>query len=160
MFFIIIAWYLDSKFCLIACFRQLQVKATMMLNTDQQKMLDELAKQKQNQARVDRILKFVLPIMGFLIAVMCANFNRFSTIATIVVTILVLWMVGIKRQPLWIWTTFAAIYCLMDNLYSFPSFNINKFAIQFGTITTFMWITGVGRPYIDRWLMKSEEKNQ
>ena len=128
-----------------------------MQNSDQQQMFDVLAKQQHNQARVDRILKIVLPIMGFLIAVMCANYNRFSTIATIVVTILLLWMVGIKRQPLWIWTTVAAIYCLADNLYSFPSFNINKFAIQFGTMTTFMWITGIGRPYIDRWLMKSDQ---
>jgi hypothetical protein len=131
-----------------------------MVSPDQKHMLDVLEQQKQQQHKIDRILKVVLPIMGFLIAVMCANYNQISTICTIVIAIVALWMVGIRHQRLWVWTTIVAVYCLADNLYSYGSFNMNKFAIQFGTITTFMWITGISRPYIDRWLMISEEKQQ
>ncbi|TCB52034.1 hypothetical protein E0H80_04585 [Acinetobacter sp. ANC 4779] len=125
-----------------------------MVNPDQQKMLDVLEKQHLHQLRVDRVLKIVLPIVGFLLAVMCANLNRFSLIFTIVISIIALWMVGIKRQALWIWTTVVAVYCVLDNLYSFGAFDSQRYLYQFGSITTFIWIMGIGRPYIDRWLMK------
>ena len=125
-----------------------------MVSPDQQKMLDVLEKQRLHQLRVDRVLKIVLPIVGFLLSVMCANLNRLSLIFTIVISITALWMVGIKRQALWIWTTVVALYCLLDNFYSFGSFDLKRYLYQFGSITTFIWIMGVGRPYIDRWLMK------
>lgn len=125
-----------------------------MVNPDQQIMLDVLEKQRLHQLKVDRVLKIVLPIVGFLLAVMCANFNRLSLIFTIVISIVALWMVGIKRQALWIWTTVVALYYVLDNLYSFGSFDLKRYIYQFGSITTFIWIMGIGRPYIDRWLMK------
>jgi hypothetical protein len=125
-----------------------------MVSPDQQKMLDVLEKQRLHQLRVDRVLKIVLPIVGFLLSVMCANLNRLSLIFTIVISITALWMVGIKRQALWIWTTVVALYCLLDNFYSFGSFDLKRYLYQFGSITTFIWIMGIGRPYIDRWLMK------
>ena len=125
-----------------------------MVSPDQQKMLDVLEKQRLHQLRVDRVLKIVLPIVGFLLSVMCANLNRLSLIFTIVISITALWMVGIKRQALWIWTTVVALYCLLDNFYSFGSFDLKRYFYQFGSITTFIWIMGIGRPYIDRWLMK------
>lgn len=125
-----------------------------MVNPDQQIMLDVLEKQRLHQLKVDRVLKIVLPIVGFLLAVMCANFNRLSLIFTIVISIVALWMVGIKRQALWIWTSVVALYCVLDNLYSFGSFDLKRYIYQFGSITTFIWIMGIGRPYIDRWLMK------
>ena len=125
-----------------------------MVNPDQQQMFDVLEKQRQHQLKVDRVLKIVLPIVGFLLSVMCANLNRLSLIFTIVISILALWKVGIKRQALWIWTTVVALYCVLDNFYSFGSFNLNRYVYQFGSITTFLWIMGIGRPYIDRWLMK------
>ena len=125
-----------------------------MVSPDQQKMLDVLEKQRQHQLKVDRVLKIVLPIVGFLLSVMCANLNRLSLIFTIVISIIALWKVGIKRQALWIWTTVVALYCLLDNLYSFGSFDLKRYIYQFGSITTFVWIMGIGRPYIDRWLMK------
>ena len=125
-----------------------------MVSPDQQIMLDVLEKQRLHQLKVDRVLKIVLPIVGFLLAVMCANFNRLSLIFTIVISIVALWMVGIKRQALWIWTTVVALYCVLDNLYSFGSFDLKRYIYQFGSITTFIWIMGIGRPYIDRWLMK------
>lgn len=125
-----------------------------MVNPDQQQMFDVLEKQRQHQLKVDRVLKIVLPIVGFLLSVMCANLNRLSLIFTIVISIIALWKVGIKRQALWIWTTVVALYCLLDNLYSFGSFDLKRYIYQFGSITTFVWIMGIGRPYIDRWLMK------
>ena len=125
-----------------------------MVSPDQQKMLDVLEKQRLHQLRVDRVIKIVLPIVGFLLSVMCANLNRLSLIFTIVISITALWMVGIKRQALWIWTTVVALYCLLDNFYSFGSFDLKRYLYQFGSITTFIWIMGIGRPYIDRWLMK------
>ena len=125
-----------------------------MVSPDQQKMLDVLEKQRLHQLRVDRVLKIVLPIVGFLLSVMCANLNRLSLIFTIVISITALWMVGIKRQALWIWTTVVALYCVLDNFYSFGSFDLKRYIYQFGSITTFIWIMGIGRPYIDRWLMK------
>ncbi|NNH25599.1 hypothetical protein [Acinetobacter terrestris] len=125
-----------------------------MVSPDQQKMLDVLEKQRLHQLRVDRVLKIVLPIVGFLLSVMCANLNRLSLIFTIVISITALWMVGIKRQALWIWTTVVALYCVLDNFYSFGSFDLKRYFYQFGSITTFIWIMGIGRPYIDRWLMK------
>ncbi|MDK1685006.1 hypothetical protein [Acinetobacter terrestris] len=125
-----------------------------MVSPDQQKMLDVLEKQRLHQLRVDRVLKIVLPIVGFLLSVMCANLNRLSLIFTIVISITALWMVGIKRQALWIWTTVVALYCVLDNFYSFGSFDLKRYLYQFGSITTFIWIMGIGRPYIDRWLMK------
>jgi hypothetical protein len=125
-----------------------------MVNSDQQQMFDVLEKQRQHQLKVDRVLKIVLPIVGFLLSVMCANLNRLSLIFTIVISIIALWKVGIKRQALWIWTTVVALYCLLDNLYSFGSFDLKRYVYQFGSITTFVWIMGIGRPYIDRWLMK------
>mgnify|MGYP003498339021 FL=1 len=125
-----------------------------MVIPDQQKMLDVLEKQRLHQLRVDRVLKIVLTNVGFLLSVMCANLNRLSLIFTIVISITALWMVGIKRQALWIWTTVVAIYCLLDNFYSFGSFDLKRYFYQFGSITTFIWIMGIGRPYIDRWLMK------
>ena len=125
-----------------------------MVSPDQQKMLDVLEKQRLHQLRVDRVLKIVLPIVGFLLSVMCANLNRLSLIFTMVISITALWMVGIKRQALWIWTTVVALYCLLDNFYSFSSFDLKRYLYQFGSITTFIWIMGIGRPYIDRWLMK------
>lgn len=125
-----------------------------MVSPDQQKMLDVIEKQRLHQLRVDRVLKIVLPIVGFLLSVMCANFNRLSLIFTIVISITALWMVGIKRQALWIWTTVVALYCVLDNFYSLGSFDLKRYFYQFGSITTFIWIMGIGRPYIDRWLMK------
>ena len=46
-----------------------------MVSPDQKEMLDVLEKQRQHQLRVDRVLKIVLPIVAFLLMVICANMN-------------------------------------------------------------------------------------
>jgi hypothetical protein len=40
---------------------------------DQNKLFDVLAQQRQHQLLVDRVLKVVLPIIAFLLSVICAN---------------------------------------------------------------------------------------
>lgn len=128
-----------------------------MISPDQKKMFDVLEQQKKHQHQVDRVLKVVLPITAFLLAMICANINIPSTIGTLIIMTLAFWMVGIKRQVLWYWATGLAVYCLLDNLYSFQGqFNMNAFGRQYGTMITFLWIIGIGRPYIDRWVMNSD----
>lgn len=132
-----------------------------MVNPDQKEIFEVLAQQQKHRQEVDRILKIVLPIIAFLLATICANINVVSTLGTLVVMIVAFWMVGIKRQTLGYWATGLAIYCVLDNLYSFQgSFNLHAFARQYGTMVTFLWIIGISRPYIDRWLMHSEKNKK
>ena len=126
-----------------------------MVNTDQQEMFDVLEKQQQHQRQVDRVLKIVLPIVAFLIATICANMNIASPIGTLIILIVAFWMVSIKRQNLWYWLTAILVYCLIDNYLSYGAFRLPSFSRQFGTMFTFVGIFGLGRPYIDRWLMKN-----
>lgn len=68
-----------------------------MINPDQKQMFDVLALQRKNQQRVDRILKIVLPVMAFLISVICANLNWQSTLGTFLVLGIAFYAVGIRR---------------------------------------------------------------
>lgn len=129
-----------------------------MNDQEQQKMFAVLEQQKQHQQQVDGVLKIVLPIVAFLLAMICANFNMLSTLGTIVMMAVAFWMVGIRRKVLWHWATIVIVYCLADNLYSYQGqFNLDAFSRQCGTTLVFLWILGIGRPYIDRWLMKSDQ---
>ena len=128
-----------------------------MHDQEQQNMLAVLEQQKLHQRRVDGVLKIVLPIVAFLLAMICANFNVLSTLGTIIMMTLAFWMVGIKRHLLWHWATVVILYCVADNLYSYAAFNTNAFGRQCGTMLVFLWILGIGRPYIDRWLMKNDQ---
>ena len=125
-----------------------------MINPDQKEMFDVLEKQQQHQRQVDRVLKIVLPIVAFLIATICANMNIASPIGTLIILIIAFWMVGIKRQNLRLWLLVIFVYCLIDNYLSYGAFHLPSFSRQFGTMFTFVGIFGIGRPYIDRWLMK------
>lgn len=128
-----------------------------MNDQEQLKMLAILEQQKLHQQQVDRVLKVVLPVVAFLLAMICANFNMLSTLGTIVMMTVAFWMVGIRRKLVWHWATIVIVYCLIDNLYSYQgSFNFDAFGRQCGTTLVFLWIIGIGRPYIDRWLMKSD----
>ena len=125
-----------------------------MVNPEQQEMFEVLEKQRQHQLQVDRVMKIVLPITAFLLAVICANMNIGSLIGTFIVLVMAFFAVGIKRLPLWHWLLVILIYCLSDNLLSYGQFNISGFSRQFGTLFIFVGIVGVGRPYFDRWLMR------
>lgn len=125
-----------------------------MVAPDQNEMFDVLEKQRQHQRQVDRVLKIVLPIVAFLMAVICANMNIWSPIFTFVILWIAFYFVGIKRIPLWHWLVSILVYCLIDNILSYGSFNQTGFTRQFGTMFIFLGVVGVGRPYFDRWLMK------
>lgn len=126
-----------------------------MSNSDQDHMFNILDKQRQNQLKVDRILKIVLPLTAFLLSVICANLNWQSTLGTFVILTIAFLAVGIQRQNLWIWLLVLVVYCGLDNYLSFGQFNLIALRLQLGSMLLFTLIIGIGRPYIDRWLMKS-----
>lgn len=126
-----------------------------MSNSDQDHMFNILDKQRKNQLKVDRILKIVLPLTAFLLSVICANLNWQSTLGTFVILTLAFLAVGIQRQNLWIWLLVLVVYCGLDNYLSFGQFNFIALRLQLGSMLLFTLIIGIGRPYIDRWLMKS-----
>ena len=126
-----------------------------MSNSDQDHMFNILDKQRQNQLKVDRILKIVLPLTAFLLSVICANLNWQSTLGTFVILTIAFLAVGIQRQNLWIWLLVLVVYCGLDNYLSFGQFNLIALRLQLGSMLLFTLIIGIGRPYIDRWFMKS-----
>ncbi|MCU4414536.1 hypothetical protein KTH71_10890 [Acinetobacter sp. WU_MDCI_Axc73] len=126
-----------------------------MSNSDQDQLFSELAKQRQNQLKVDRILKIVLPLTAFLISVICANLNWQSTLGTFVILTIAFIAVGIKRQTLWHWLVILVVYCTIDNYFSFGQFNLSALRLQLGAMLLFTAMIGIGRPYIDRWFIKS-----
>jgi len=126
-----------------------------MSNSDQDHMFNILDKQRKNQLKVDRILKIVLPLTAFLLSVICANLNWQSTLGTFVILTIAFLAVGIQRQNLWIWLLVLVVYCGLDNYLSFGQFNLIALRLQLGSMLLFTLIIGIGRPYIDRWFMKS-----
>ena len=126
-----------------------------MSNSDQDHMFNILDKQRKNQLKVDRILKIVLPLTAFLLSVIYANLNWQSTLGTFVILTIAFLAVGIQRQNLWIWLLVLVVYCGLDNYLSFGQFNLIALRLQLGSMLLFTLIIGIGRPYIDRWLMKS-----
>ena len=50
------------------------------------------------------------------------------------------------------------IYAVADNYFSFNGIDPNRLRFQLATMLVFVGIVGIGRPYIDRWLMKSNHK--
>ena len=127
-----------------------------MLSPDQKEMFDVLEQQHKSQRQVDRILKFVLPVMAFLLTVICANLNVWSTVFTFFVLWIAFIATGIKNMAVGQWVAFVLVYCLIDNFLSYGSFNISGFSRQFGTMFIFLGIVAIGRPYIDRWFLKSK----
>ena len=125
---------------------------------DQNKLFDVLAQQRQHQLLVDRVLKVVLPIVAFLLSVICANLNWQSSLGTFVVLTIAFYAVGIYRLTVWHWLTAIVIYAVVDNYFSFNGIDPNRLRFQLATMLVFVGIVGIGRPYIDRWLMKSNHK--
>ena len=128
-----------------------------MSQQDQNEMFDVLAQQQQHQLLVNRVLKVVLPIMAFLLSVICANLNWQSTLGTFVILTIAFYAVGIKRLTLWHWLTVIVVYAVADNYFSFNGIDPTRLRFQLATMVVFVGIVGIGRPYIDRWLMKSNK---
>ena len=125
-----------------------------MVTPDDNNMFDVLEKQRQHQLQVDRVFKIVLPIVAFLLTVICSNMSIWSTLFTFIVLWIAFYAVGIKRLPIWHWVIVILIYALMDNILYYGQFKQGGFSRHFGTMFIFLGIVGVGRPYFDRWLMK------
>jgi hypothetical protein len=126
-----------------------------MPQPDQKEMFDVLAQQRQHQLLVDRVLKVVFPIMAFLLSVICANLNWQSTLGTFVILCIAFYAVGIYRLTLWHWLVAIVLYAIADNYFSFNGIDPTRLRFQLATMVVFVGIVGIGRPYIDRWLMKS-----
>ena len=126
-----------------------------MQHPDQKEMFDVLAQQQQHQLLVNRVLKVVLPIMAFLLSVICANLNWQSTLGTFVILTIAFYAVGIKRLTLWHWLTVIVVYAVADNYFSFNGIDPTPLRFQLATMVVFVGIVGIGRPYIDLWLIKS-----
>ena len=122
---------------------------------NQKEMFDVLAQQRQHQLLVDRALKVVLPIMAFLLSVICANLNWQSTLGTFVVLTIAFYAVGIQRFTLWHWLLVIALYVFADNYFSFNGIDPSRLRFQLATMLVFVGIVGIGRPYIDLWIITS-----
>jgi len=123
---------------------------------DQKELFEVLEKQRQQQAEIDRILKIVLPILAFLLCVICANYNWQSTVGTLIVLVVAFLAVGIKRMNLYLWLAIIAIYCLVDIYLSYGTIQPSALGRQMGTMLTFTGIVGISRPYIDGWFIRSK----
>ena len=126
------------------------------MQPDQNELLEVLDKQRQQQTEIDRILKVVLPILAFLLCVICANYNWQSTLGTLLVLVVAFWAVGIKRMNLYLWLAIIAIYCLIDIYFSYGTIQPTALGRQMGTMLTFTGIVGLSRPYIDGWFIRSK----
>ncbi|AXQ23782.1 hypothetical protein BEN71_17665 [Acinetobacter wuhouensis] len=126
------------------------------MQQDQKELFEVLEKQRQQQAEIDRILKIVLPILAFLLCVICANYNWQSTVGTLIVLVVAFLAVGIKRMNLYLWLAIIAIYCLVDIYLSYGTIQPSALGRQMGTMLTFTGIVGISRPYIDGWFIRSK----
>ena len=126
------------------------------MQQDQKELFETLEKQRQQQAEIDRILKIALPIMAFLLCVICANYNWQSTLGTLIVLTVAFLAVGIKRMNLYLWLGIIAVYCLIDIYCSYGSLPPSALGRQMGTMLTFTAIVGYSRPYIDGWYIRSK----
>lgn len=127
-----------------------------MSKQNQDELLHALAQQNTAQKKLDRILYIVLPIMAFLISMICANLNWQSTVATFVVLTIALIAVGIKRIPLLLSMLLVLFYCLVDNLLSYGAFKATPFKMQAGTMLSFMVIIYFARPRLDQLMRNSQ----
>ena len=126
------------------------------MQQDQKELFEVLEKQRQQQAEIDRILKIVLPILAFLLCVICANYNWQSTLGTLIVLVVAFLAVGVKRMNLYVWLAIIAIYCLVDIYLSYGTIQPSALGRQMGTMLTFTGIVGLSRPYIDGWFIRSK----
>nr|WP_174506935.1 hypothetical protein [Acinetobacter sp. Marseille-Q1620] len=125
-----------------------------MTNPDQKQLLDVLEKHQQHQQKLDRVFKIVIPVVSFLLCVICANMNWQSTLGTFIMLWIAFYAVGIKRLNVWLWAFIIVLYCLVDIYFSYGAISSKALGRQMGTMLTFVIIFGFGRPYIDRWLLK------
>lgn len=130
------------------------------MQNDQKNMLDVLEQQQLYLHQVDRALKIALPITAFLLSVICANFNTYSFIGTLIILIVTFYATAIKRMSVHLWLSIIIAYCLVDIFLSYGAFPPSALGRQLGTMLTFTAIIGFSRPYIDQWYLTSKEKSE
>lgn len=126
------------------------------MQPDQKELFEVLAKQHQQHTEIDRVLKIALPIMAFLLCVICANYNWQSTLGTFIILVIAFLSVGIKRMNLYIWLAIISIYCLIDIYLTYGNIQTSALGRQMGTMLIFTMIVGLSRPYIDGWYIRSK----
>ncbi len=117
-------------------------------------LLGLLQRQHQQLRQLDRVLWVVLPIMAFLLSVVCANFNWQSTLGTFVIMLVALCGVGIKHFNLAATIAGVALYAFVDNYYSYAQLDWPHLRLQLLTMLIFVTIVGIGRPYVNNWLLQ------
>ena len=125
-----------------------------MAQSNQQDLLDALVKQQTAIKKVNRILYILLPIVAFMVCVICANATISSTIGTLIMLTLALLAVGIKRWSIFAWLLLVAVYCLADNLLTYGTIATRPLEMQMGTMLFFVVITHMARPYLDRLMIE------
>lgn len=125
----------------------------MSQNSENDALLSLLERQQQKIMQLDRSLWIVLPIMAFLLSVVCANLNWQSTLGTFVVLVISLCGVGILRWNIPATVAAVTLYGFLDNYYSYGQLDWPHLRLQLGTMLIFVGMVGVGRPYIDHWLI-------
>ncbi|MBF7681770.1 hypothetical protein I2F27_00255 [Acinetobacter sp. B5B] len=126
-----------------------------MSKQSQDELLHALKQHNNTQKKLDRILYIVLPIVSFLISMICANLNWQSTLATFLILSVALIAVSIKRLPLLIGMIIVAVYCVIDNIFSYGTFKLSPFKMQAGTMISFMVIIYFARPRLDQLMRNS-----
>ncbi|MEB3766914.1 hypothetical protein [Acinetobacter sp. MD2] len=128
-----------------------------MLDQDQSALLAALEQQKIAQRKVERILKFVLPITAFLISMICANLNWQSTIGTFVMLTVAFWAVGIKQWSVALWLGFTVLYSIIDNYFSFHGLDAKHLKNQLVGMLPFLVVIYFARPYLDQLMLKNSQ---
>ncbi|MCF9034737.1 hypothetical protein [Acinetobacter nectaris] len=126
-----------------------------MPQPDQQELLNALDQHQVAKKKLDRILMIVLPIIAFLISMICANWTWFSTLGTIIVLTLAFIAVGIQRWSITLWLTIIVVYCCIDNYFSYGTLVLSKLKMQALTMLVFTIIFHVARPYLDQIMQHS-----
>lgn len=122
-------------------------------------LFELLARQQNRLQQFDRTLWVVLPIVAFLLSVICANLNWQSTLGTFLVLAVALCGVGILRWNLAATICMVSVYALADNFLSYgQQLNWPYLRLQLGTMLLFVGIVGVGRPYVDTWLIQKIQR--
>lgn len=125
-----------------------------MAQSDQQDLLNALVKQQTAIKKVNRILYILLPIVAFMVCVICANATIASTIGTFIMLTIALLAVGIKRWSIFAWLFLVAVYCLADNLFTYGTIATRPLEMQMGVMLFFVVIIHMARPYLDRMMIE------
>lgn len=126
--------------------------------TNQDQLLDALNTQQLAHKKVNRILYIAIPIVSFLVCVICANMSWQSTLGTFIMLVVSFLAVGIKRWSIFMWMFFIALYCTADNLFTYGTIATRPLEMQMATMIVFLILLHMARPYLDRLMADNLKK--